>query len=744
MTKTVDEWSQQIRSALSTIDSQISTEIGDPIRKIIDAVASVAAGIDINSQVNNSFFDLDSKSGADLDALASWLGFGRRDGFPAVGTVRFYIDSPAELPIQIAAGTQVTDGSVVFATTAATVIAQFDTEVTARVQCTTVGIAGNVNAYTINQVMTKVANVDLHVENPDNMSNGVDIETDAELRKRIRQTFLRNVAGTEDAYRGVSDKVNGTRRVNVVGPIERWEEQLEVVELDGGLGGGHGFTSMIPCSKFTWPRQTYLVKEPGTPNEKTYREGIDYQVDTTHDPVHPTVKVLLSSDNLHLDDLSNDELDKIGEAIGLDKYAGEPATGSVTFGFDIAQKSNYVIKAGSRVQSPAGDIFTTDRDAVIYSGSFGSTAVPVTSQEMKAIKIPSGTKMTLMDRTGFKCMVSDAVSGGADPWDYTEYKKQIREEFDKQLSISPGDFLFFKHEYTPIDSRNDPAANPPLVNKVDVFIDGQDTAQIREVSLTSAVTLNEDPNDMFYVKNFYFEDGTQPVNGQKVEILGYNPVVNLPSSVNINGATYYEGEHYKLIKNQTLTRGSQRELAGLAWIPGKPIPADGSFVEMYYDYNRSVVVTDQLLDTNRQICTDVLCHEAKRVGLEINLVVQNVLGQSDESMYEQLNTAFDNWAKDCEFNSWIQWSDLEMIARSVIGVDACRIATPKDTWREVTIGPFTGQKLKSGIQTHETYRSFLEKQHDSDFRLWESMIPEIWQINICRTAANTYDEDYKG
>ena len=170
MMKTVDEWSQQMRSALATIDSQISTEIGDPIRKIIDAVASVAAGIDINEQVNNSFFDLDSKSGADLDALASWLGFGRRDGFPAVGTVRFYVDSPAELPIQIPAGTQVTDGNVVFATTAATVIAQFDTEVTDRVQCTTVGIAGNVNAYTINQVMTRVADVDLHVENPRDLS----------------------------------------------------------------------------------------------------------------------------------------------------------------------------------------------------------------------------------------------------------------------------------------------------------------------------------------------------------------------------------------------------------------------------------------------------------------------------------------------------------------------------------------------------------------------------------------------
>ena len=68
MAKTSAEWSEQICSALANLDPQISTEIGDPIRKVIDACSSVAAAIDVNSQVNMSFFDLDSKTGADLDA----------------------------------------------------------------------------------------------------------------------------------------------------------------------------------------------------------------------------------------------------------------------------------------------------------------------------------------------------------------------------------------------------------------------------------------------------------------------------------------------------------------------------------------------------------------------------------------------------------------------------------------------------------------------------------------------------
>lgn len=750
MAKTSAEWSEQICSALANLDPQISTEIGDPIRKVIDACSSVAAAIDINSQVNMSFFDLDSKTGAELDAIASWLGFGRRLGIRAVGTVRFFIDEPATLSIAIPAGTQVTDGKVTFETTSSSVLAQYDHEVFVRVQCTTTGSAGNVNAYTINQVVSNVtSNYDLQVENQLNTSNGKDAESDAELRKRIRQTFLRNVAGTEDAYRGVSDKVNGTRRVNVVGPIERWEEQLQVVKLSDAQGGDYGFQSLIPCSKYTWPRQTYLVKEPGTPSEHTYKEGVEYEVDRSHDIAHPIVRIKMDGAMLDLDNKSGEELDKIGSALIQDngtplyRFGGSPATGTVSFGFDIALKSNLTIKAGARIRSAAGDVFQTLADTTIYSGMLGSAAVPVASEQYKAISIPTGTKMTYLDRTGFKVQVSKAISGGEAKWTDAVYRQKILELFGRKIQIAEGDFLFFKHEYTPIDSRNDPAANPPLVNKVDVFVDGQDTQQIREVSQIASVTLNNDTKSMWYCKNFYYEDGSQCVNGQKIEVLGYCPVVKVPDSFNVNGAMYRINEHYKLVKNQILTRGSVREIDALAWTPGVSIPSDGSFTEMTYDFNRTVFVTEQLLDTNRQICTDVLCHEAKRIGLTVNLIVQNVLGESDEDLLANVNALLDDWADNLEFGQWIQWSDLEMTVRQAMGVDACRIATAKDAWRTVTVGDNVGKKVAQGIQTHETYKSFLPKQHNEDFRLWESMIPEIYQVNIVRTASNTYSEDYK-
>lgn len=731
--RSADEWSQQICKALANIDPQISTEIGDPIRKVIDATASVAAASDFNHESSMSFFDLDSKTGTDLDALASWLGFGRRDGLASICEVRFYVDEPATASIEIPSGTQVTDGKVIFRTTNACAIEQFATECFCSVQCDAPGKIGNVNAFTINHVINSYFSNGLKVENRYDARNGIDVETDAELRKRIRHTFLRNVAGTEDAYKGIAENVNSTRRVNVVGPIERWEEQLEVINLPESLGGGWGFQSMIPCSKYTWPRQTYLVREPDTPKEKQYVEGVDYTVDTSHGK--PVVRIINSAGELNLNDKSGSQLDAIGKSLDLPRFAGEPATGSVAFGFDVAKGSTYTIRKGSRVQDKQGNIYITQADAIIYSQSFGSTAVDVKSQDNKPCNVTSGEQMTLLDRSGFKCECSDAIAGGKLKWDDAEYRKAIIDEFSRRMDISLGDFLFFKHEYCPIDSRNDPAANPPMTNKVDVFIDGKDSQQIRECTQIKLHTLNNAPNSKWYCGNFHYEDGSEPQPGTKIQVLGYSPVILLPRTLNINGTQYTK---FSLVKNNDLTFGSTREVDAIAFLPGSPIPNDGSFLEIYYNYNRAVMVTDQLLDTNRQITTDTLAHECEKVGLIINAVVQNVVGASDEALQADVNALLDAWCGSLDFGQWIQFSDLEHIIHTSRYVDAVRIATKEDVGKIITIGPDKGKAIKDGVELVQKFRKTLPKYQHTDFRLRESMIPYIHQLNIIREASNTY------
>lgn len=737
--KSMDGWSAQIRSALATIDPTISTEVGDPIRKLIDAVSSVAAAIDINGQVNQSFFDIDSKSGTDLDAIASWLGFGRRQGTVSVGEIRFYIDNPASVAIDIPSGTQVTDGNVTFETVSATVIDQFQTEVTARIRCTTVGISGNVNAYEINQVITTFQSVSMKCENPYNTTGGTETETDAQLRKRIRQTFLRNVAGTEDAYRGIVDRVRGVTKVNVVGPVERWEEQLEVVNLNEDDGGGVGVRSMIDCSKFTWPRQSYLVREPGTENEKVYVQGVDYTLDTSRQP--PVARINMTPEEMNIDKLTGSDLDKIGEAFNLARDTGAPASGTVSFGFDVAQGSNYVIKSGTRIKSRSdGAIYTTMADTTIYSGNLGSTSVPVQSVEYKDVTVASGEFMDLVDRTGFRVECSQEISGGRPAWSDDYYRQQLILRFGELINIKVGDFLFMRHEYCSVDSRNEPSQNPPKVNKVDVFMDGIDSQSIRECAQIRTHQLTTDAEDDFNVNDWYWEDNTHPANGTKVQILGYAPVLRLPDSFNVNGSIYRKDRQYRLIKRMVLTRGSEREVGAIGWIAGASVPADGSFLDITYDFNRTPIVCDQLIETNRQITTDVLVHEAHQVGLVVNLIVQNVLGVSDDQLLSQVNGYLDQYADSLEFGSWVQFSDIEMYVRQAMGVDACRIARKSDAKRVITIGEDVGQEIGSGIQTVETYRRDLPAQHDEDFRLRDSHLAYISKVRIVREASNTYGE----
>jgi uncharacterized phage protein gp47/JayE len=738
--KTPAEWSDQLVKALNTIDPNISTDVGDPIRKILDAAASVASGIDINAQVNMSFFDIDSKSGADLDALASWLGFGRQSGLKATGQVRFYLDTPATVEVDIPSDFQITDGSLIYSTNDAAIIPVAQYEVFVNATCTTPGVQGNANAYSINQIASNFYIKDLKVENRYNFTGGYDVETDAELRARIRATFLRNVAGTEDAYMGTAMNVVGNSRVNVIGPIERWEEQLEVVNLPQSLGGGIGFQSMIPCSKFTWPRQTYLVKEPGTAKEHAYVEGKDYFVDTSYGS-QPVVKLYKSSADLNLDNMYGADLDALGTKIGLGRFSGSSATGTVSFGFDVAQKSNYVLKAGTRLQDSSGNVYSTKSDATIYSGAIASAAVPVESEDLAPRSVASGAMLTLPDRSGFKCEVSTPISGGQEIWTDAVYRAKLADAFNASVNFNVGDFLFFKHEYCPIESRNDPAANPPLVNKVDVFVDGVESYDMTECAQVSSKTIDNVAGSIWNMNDYYYEDGTHPQNGTKMQVLGFSPVLTIPESLNISGAMYVMGTNYRLLKQQNLNAGTQREIDAIAWVPGSSVPSGSSVMNFSYSYNRTVAITDALLDANRQISTDVISRQAISVGLDIRLVIQNVLGASNDAVLLQVQSILKEWASTLTYGSWIQFSDIEAAVRNSTSsfIDACRVAAPADASKIVSFGTNAGNAIGSGIGITEKYRHYLASSYDKDFRLWDSMIPYINSVDIVREGANSYN-----
>ena len=86
---TAAQYENQLVTALNQIDPQINTMVGSPIRKVLESVARQAAAISVNQTALQDPWDLDAKSGTQLDAFASFLGFGRRQGRKAQVTVEF-------------------------------------------------------------------------------------------------------------------------------------------------------------------------------------------------------------------------------------------------------------------------------------------------------------------------------------------------------------------------------------------------------------------------------------------------------------------------------------------------------------------------------------------------------------------------------------------------------------------------------------------------------------------------------
>src|ERR1035437_2653089 len=86
---TQDEISQEIRNTLLTFDPDISLDVGTPERKIIDAVASVLASVQVDKFVSMYSNDISSKFGTDLDNFVETFGMARQGSRPARGYINF-------------------------------------------------------------------------------------------------------------------------------------------------------------------------------------------------------------------------------------------------------------------------------------------------------------------------------------------------------------------------------------------------------------------------------------------------------------------------------------------------------------------------------------------------------------------------------------------------------------------------------------------------------------------------------
>jgi uncharacterized phage protein gp47/JayE len=240
---TQSDYAANLVAALAASEPDLDTSIGTPIRKIIDAFAEQLAETSVDANLVTYQYDIDSKSGGDLDSFCALFGITRIPAQRAQGVVTFTRPDDAYAATTIcvvASGTQVvafTNPYIYAQTTLAASLGVGQTSVDVPVQAVIAGSAGNVAAGLLSTIASSVSGVTTCVNN-DPLTNGSDAETDAALRARFKQTVFRSLAGTSAMYEAVAQSVPtdpstpstfAVSAVNVLGSSKRYREQIQVI-----------------------------------------------------------------------------------------------------------------------------------------------------------------------------------------------------------------------------------------------------------------------------------------------------------------------------------------------------------------------------------------------------------------------------------------------------------------------------------------------------------------------------------
>lgn len=301
----------QMIQQLRILDPSVSAALGTPERKIIDTVAQALADAQLDLSVLSGSLNLDSKFGADLDAFLSLFKFARQIGTASQGVVTVSRLEASNFDIRIPLGTQfaasatldtsVLQGlNVTFQTTSDVVLSAGETSVSVPIRASQIGSLYNVATNTITSfVGTSVAGI-TDVTNPVPTIGGSDAESDAVLKVRFKNTLFRNLAGTLDQYLALAVAGAFTNKANVIGPISRYREYIEIPPVDdntaydvnddgtpeAGAGSANQYTtglSTVPYSAHVYTDQPSFIATGEGVGAIFYTEGIDFVINTDSD-----------------------------------------------------------------------------------------------------------------------------------------------------------------------------------------------------------------------------------------------------------------------------------------------------------------------------------------------------------------------------------------------------------------------------------------------------------------------------
>ena len=231
----------RLQAALSTYDPTWDISVGSATYKILESVANEIATANNNSTLQTYSYDINTKSGNDLDVFCNLFGVYRQLGKRAVGSVTFTTNAPATSIINIPIGTQVAVPignsyavPIYYSTTAPAIIPIGAISISIPVIASLPGIYGNVPANTITLLANSLIGI-TSVTNLAPMTGGADPEGDTQLRSRWQNSAFNNTTGTNGKYILTAYQDPNVTTANAIGVQNFYDEQLTVqATISGG------------------------------------------------------------------------------------------------------------------------------------------------------------------------------------------------------------------------------------------------------------------------------------------------------------------------------------------------------------------------------------------------------------------------------------------------------------------------------------------------------------------------------
>lgn len=369
--------------------------------------------------------------------------------------------------------------------------------------------------------------------------------------------------------------------------------------------------------------------------------------------------------------MSTEELDLLGESLGIKRKGPRQATGSVFFFTSNRPTNDILISAGFPVATTpvAGSVsfqaFVTTRSTVFFAASADAFFNPATGFFEFEVPIralnpgkngnaSSGTIKTLQrQQPGVAgCVNKSATAGGRDTETNSEYARRIHLALlGTDRGTVNGLRRFGLEDERVIDALVVQSGDPLLLRTesvagaIDVYILGEEP------------TIDQQP-DTFTGLDIFFRNEPLVFPGPVSQVTG--AIVGVLT----------EGVHY-FIDRDVILDGSSKARNLLRWNRGATgLPSAGESLTIEYTYDKLVADLQISIDKpENDVLADVLFRRSTQVDITLTATIKAVSDVSLSTLTDQIRSAITEFVNTRGLGESITPSDLDVTIRSVPGVD---------------------------------------------------------------------------